>query len=100
MLVQEALLGQFFATGDKAPVERVISMLPMLALGQRKGYPNAQQSVAMFAYVSLMYHAWKHERVLKICEETAKTESPDMAMMLNEVVAKAKQSVKSGQPPF
>jgi hypothetical protein len=101
LFVQDALWGQFSATGDKAPVERVISMLPMLDLGQRiKGYPNAHRSVAMFAYVSLMAHAWKHERVLKICEETAKTESPDVAMKLNEVVAKAKQSLKSGQPPF
>lgn len=49
LLVQYASWGQFFATGDKAPVLRLISMLPMIDMGETKGYPNAHQSVGLFA---------------------------------------------------
>lgn len=93
--VLDALWGNFMATGDSAPVERIISTLPWI---DRKRDTNSLM-VGGAARWSLTSNAIQHKRVLKICESAAKTQSNELAVKLGEVIEDAKKELKTLNPP-
>jgi hypothetical protein len=89
--VLDALWGKFMATGERAPVERIITTLPWLDI---KGDIN-RLLVGGSARWSLASNAIQHKRVLKICEDVAITQKGDVASKLRELIANAKKELKS-----
>lgn len=88
--VLDALWGNFMATGDKTPVERIITALPWIDV---KGNIN-QLIVGGAARWSLQSNAVQHKRVLDICEEVAKSSDSDVAVKLDEIIKNAKNETK------
>ncbi len=83
--VLDALWGKFMATGDTAPVVRIISALPWVDV---KGDTN-RLLVGGSARWSLTSNAEQHKRVLKICEEQIKIQPENVVVKLKEVIDSA-----------
>jgi hypothetical protein len=80
--VLDALWGKFMATGESAPVERIISTLPWIDV---KGDLN-RLMVGGAARWSLTSNAIEHTRVLEICENSLKTQEESVAERLVKVI--------------
>ena len=93
--VLDALWGKFMATGESAPVERIITTLPWLDI---KGDTNRLR-VGGSARWSLTSNAVQHKRVLEICEEATKTQSGEVAARLGEVIENAKKELQTRHNP-
>jgi len=85
--VLDALWGKFFATGDSAPVERIISALPWTDV---KGDVNRMMAGGA-AQWSLTSNAKRHKRVLEICENQAKNQKGVIAEKLGKVIKQTKK---------
>ncbi len=89
--VLDALWGKFMSTGDKAPVERIASTLPWIDV---RGDIN-RLLVGGSAKWSLTSNAVQHKRVLEICEGAEKTQNPEVAVKLGEVIKNAKKELQT-----
>ena len=93
--VLDVMWGKFMATGDSAPVERIISTLPWIDV---KGDIN-RLMVGGAAGWSLTSNAGQHKRVLEICEAAEKTQSAEVAAKLGEVIKNAKKEIQTRHGP-
>lgn len=93
--VLDALWGKFMATGDSAPVERIITALPWVDV---KGDVN-RLLVGGSARWSLISNAVQHKRVKEICEASLKTANAEVASKLNEVLAEANKELQERHNP-
>lgn len=93
--VLDALWGKFMATGDSAPVERIITTLSWVDV---KG-DITRLLVGGAARWSLTSNAVQHKRVLEICEGASKTQSGEVAAKLGEVIANAKKEIQTRHNP-
>jgi hypothetical protein len=93
--VLDALWGNFIATGDEAPILRIISALPW---SQRRG--DAQRMVVGgAARWSLTANAGLHPRVLEICRQQLRTQPKEVAVVLADVIRNAETELKQKQQP-
>lgn len=94
--VLDANWGRFFATGERAPVLRVISALPWMHESRKQedmaaGRPGLMRMViAGAAQWSLTANARQHSAVLKICEVEAGKQDEPVASQLKAIVLKAR----------
>lgn len=88
--VLDMLWGNFIATGDEAPVLRIISALPW---SQTRGN-SARMSVGGSARWSLTANAALHPRVMQICRKQAKTQPPEVARILADVIRNAEDEIR------
>lgn len=93
--VLDALWGEFMATGEKTPVQRIISTLPW---SEVKGDVN-RLMIGGSARWSLTSNAIQHKRVFEICEEAVKNQNSDVATKLGEVINGAKKELQSQNDP-
>lgn len=93
--VLDALWGKFMATGDSAPVERIISTLPWIDV---KGDVN-RLVIGGSAGWSLTSNAVQHKRVLELCEAAEKTQTAEVAAKLREVIKNAKNELQTRHNP-
>jgi hypothetical protein len=93
--VLDALWGRFIATGDEAPIVRIISALPWSAV---RG-DATRMTVGGSARWSLTANASLHPRVMEICRQQAKVQPPEVARILDDVIrnAEAEMRMKSRQ---
>lgn len=91
--VIDALWGKFFATGDAAPIKRIISVLQW---ADSNGDPN-RAVIGNAANWSLTSNAAQHKRVLKICETAAKAQSRANSVKLVAVIDDAKRKIQAQQ---
>lgn len=90
--VLDALWGNFMATGNKTPVQRIMTTLPWI---DAKGDIN-RLLIGGAARWSLTSNAVQHQRVMQFCEEDVSTQSKEVAAKLREVIANAKKEQKRG----
>jgi len=96
--VLDALWGKFMATGDDAPVVRVMSALPWsTGEGDIKGDVN-KLLVGKAAKWSLTSNAFQHERVMSICEAQLQSQPEEVAILLREVIEKARSQREAADP--
>ena len=89
--VLDALWGNFMATGNKAPVQRIMTTLPWIDV---KGDIN-RLLIGGAARWSLTSNAVQHQRIMQFCEEDVSTQSKKVAAKLREVIANAKKELES-----
>ena len=89
--VMAALWGNFMATGDEAPVLRIMDALPftMIAQGDRQ-----RLAMGRVAEWSLASNAAQHPRVMEIVRKQAKARTGPMANILNRVIVQAEAAMK------
>lgn len=87
--VLDANWGYFMATGDKRPILRVISALPWQDVKGDIG----KLMVGGAARWSLTSNAVQHTTVLRICEEVAPQQSPEVSAKLVQVINEAKKEL-------
>ena len=89
--VLAALWGNFMATGDEAPVLRIMDALPftMIAQGDRQ-----RLAMGRVAEWSLASNAAQHPRVMEIVRRQAAARTGPVANILNRVIAKAEGEIK------
>ncbi|MEO7742719.1 MAG: hypothetical protein ABIR98_07275 [Usitatibacter sp.] len=89
--VLAALWGNFMATGDEAPVLRIIDALPFTMIAQ-----GDKQRLAMgrTAEWSLISNAAQHPRVMEIVRRNAAARTGAIANMLNRVAARAEEVIR------
>ena len=92
MMVLDALWGYFMATGDDAPVVRIMAALPWMEV--RGDIPRL--SVGGAAKWSLTSNAAQHERVLRICRAQLSRQPKDVATVLRQVIQEAEEDLKKG----
>jgi hypothetical protein len=93
--VLDMLWGNFIATGDETPILRVISALPW----SRTRGNSARMSVGGSARWSLTANAALHPRVMEICRRQAKTQPPEVARILEDVIRNAEDEIRTkGRP--
>ncbi len=86
--VLDTLWGEFMATGESAPVERIISALQWVGI---KGNPNLLL-VGGAANWSLISNAEQHQKVMEICEKQFQNEINDSVKeRLKEIIKTAKE---------
>lgn len=90
--VMAALWGNFMATGDEAPVLRVMDALPytMIAQGDRQ-----RLAMGRVAEWSLASNAAQHPRVMEIVRRQAAARTGPVANILNRVIARAEAEMKA-----
>lgn len=88
--VLDMLWGNFIATGDEAPVLRIISALPW---SQTRGN-SARLNVGGSALWSLTANAALHPRVMEICRQQAKVQPPEVARILASVIRNAEDEIR------
>lgn len=93
--VLDALWGKFMATGNSAPVERIITTLPWIDV---KG-DTSRLLIGGAANWSLTSNAVQHKRVLDICERVAQTQGAEVSAKLEEVIKNAKQELQDQHNP-
>ncbi len=93
--VLDALWGRFMATGESAPVERIITTL---AWSDVEGDTN-RLLISAAARWSLTSNAVQHKRVLEICEKMAKTQGGELAARLTEVIGNARKELQTPRNP-
>lgn len=91
--VLDALWGNFMATGDDAPVARIISALPWINV---RG-DIARLSVGGAARWSLISNAIQHRRVLAVCRKELASQPKEVADVLREVIGEAEKDMKEGK---
>lgn len=89
--VLDALWGNFMATGNKAPVVRIMQALPWI---DTKGDIN-RLLIGGAARWSLTSNAVQHQRVLGFCEVEVENQPKEVAEKLREVITSAKQELKN-----
>ena len=89
--VLDMLWGNFIATGDEAPVLRIISALPW---SQARGN-SARMTVGGSARWSLTANAALHPRVMEICRQQAKLQPPQVARVLDDVIRSAEDEIRA-----
>lgn len=89
--VMAALWGYFMATGDDAPVLRIIEVLPYTMIAQGDAQRLAMGRLADW---SLTSNAAQHPRVMEICRRQAAASTGAMANLLNRVVARAEAQAR------
>jgi hypothetical protein len=94
--VMAALWGNFMATGDEAPVLRVIEALPFTMIAQGDPQRLAMGRVAEW---SLASNAAQHPRVMEILRRQASARTGIMANLLNRTIAKAEAAARQEKPP-
>lgn len=93
--VLDMLWGNFIATGDEAPILRIISALPW---SQRRGDPQ-RMVVGGAARWSLAANAGLHPRVLEICRQQVRTQPREVAVILADVIRNAEAELKQKRQP-
>ena len=88
--VLDALWGNFMATGNKAPVQRIMTTLPWIDV---KGDVN-RLLIGGAARWSLTSNAVQHQRVLQFCEEEVSAQPKDVAAKLREVIANVRKELQ------
>lgn len=88
--VLDMLWGNFIATGDEAPVLRIISAVPW---SQTRGN-SVRMSVGGSARWSLTNNAALHPRVMEICRRQAKAQTPEVARILDDVIRNAEAEIR------
>lgn len=91
--VLDALWGNFMATGDDAPVTRVISALPWINV---RG-DVSRLSVGGAARWSLISNAIQHKPVMAACKKEMTFQPKDVTDVLREVIAEAEKDMKEGK---
>ena len=91
--VLDALWGYFMATGDDAPVSRIITALPWV---------NVQGDVSRLmvggaARWSLISNAIQHKRVMTVCRREMPSQPKDVRKVLKEVIGIAEKDMKAGK---
>lgn len=87
--VLDALWGNFMATGDDAPVIRIITALPWVDVRGDK----AKMMVGGAAQWSLVSNAVQHDRVLAICRAQLRRQPKEIAKALARVIAQAEEDL-------
>lgn len=93
--VLDVLWGHFIATGDEAPILRIISAVPW---SQTRGN-SARMSVGGSARWSLTANAALHPRVMEICRRQAKVQPPEVARILEDVIRNAEAEIRMKSRP-
>lgn len=93
--VLDALWGNFMATGNDAPVIRIMSALPWTQI--RGDVPRLL--VGGSARWSLESNAVQHGRVLEICKAQVKNQPKDIATVLREVISEAEGDIANHSSP-
>jgi hypothetical protein len=91
--VLDALWGNFMATGDDAPVVRIISALPWINV---RG-DVSRLLVGGAARWSLISNAIQHKPVMAACKKELASQPKDVADVLREVIAEAEKDMKEGE---
>lgn len=88
--VLDALWGYFMASGEEAPVVRIMAALPWIEV--RGNIPKL--SVGGAAKWSLTSNAVQHERVMKICKAQLARQPKEVAAVLRQVIEEAEEDLK------
>lgn len=91
--VLDALWGYFMATGDDAPVARIIDALAWVKVEGDLG----RLRVAMAARWSLVSNAIQHPRVMALCRKEAQSRPAEAASALRDLIAEAERDIKAGK---
>ena len=91
--VLDALWGNFMATGDDAPVARIISALPWVNV---RG-DVSRLLVGGAARWSLISNAIQHKPVMAVCRKELASQPKDVMEVLREVIAEAEKDMKEGK---
>lgn len=91
--VLDALWGNFMATGDDAPVARIISALPWINV---RG-DVSRLLVGGAARWSLISNAIQHKPVMAACRKELASQPKEVAEVLREVIASAEKDMKEGK---
>ena len=89
--VMAALWGNFMATGDEAPVLRIIEALPFTLIAQGD---TQRLAIGRVAEWSLAANAAQHPRVMEILRAQAKARSGAMANLINRVIAQGEAAMR------
>jgi hypothetical protein len=88
--VLDMLWGHFIASGDEAPILRIISALPW---SQARGN-SARMTVGGSARWSLTANAALHPRVMEICRQQLKIQPPEVSRILEDVIRNAEDEIR------
>ena len=91
--VLDAMWGNFMATGDRAPVLRIISILPWINV--RGDVPRL--SIGGSARWSLILNAIQHKPVMAICKKELLSQQKEVGDVLREVIAEAEKDIRAGK---
>ena len=91
--VLDALWGNFMATGDDAPVARIITALPCINV--RGDVPRLLVGGA--ARWSLISNAIQHKPVMAACRKALTSQPKEVADVLREVIAEAEKDMMEGK---
>lgn len=91
--VLDALWGNFMATGDDAPVARIISALPWINV---RG-DVSRLLVGGAARWSLISNAIQHRPVMAACRKELASQPKQVTEVLREVIAEAEKDMKEGK---
>jgi hypothetical protein len=91
--VLDALWGNFMATGDDAPVVRIISALPWINV--RGDVPRLLVGGA--ARWSLISNAVQHERAMAVSREQLALQPKEVREVLLQVIAEAEKDLRQGR---
>jgi len=91
--VLDALWGNFMATGDDAPVARIISALPWINV---RG-DVSRLLVGGAARWSLISNAIQHKPVMTTCRKALTSQPKEVTDVLREVIAEAEKDMKEGK---
>lgn len=79
--VIDMLWASFYATGEAAPVERIISALPL-----KNNDKKELKGVGLRANTSIMVNAQNHPKVMEICKQAILTSDAAMAKLVNDAI--------------
>lgn len=91
--VLDALWGNFMATGDDAPVVRILSALPWINV---RG-DVSRLLVGGAARWSLISNAIQHKTVMATCRKELANQPKEVSEVLREVIAEAEKDMKEGK---
>ncbi len=91
--VLDALWGYFMATGDDAPLARIMTALPWVNV---RG-DVSRLIVGGAARWSLISNAIQHPLVMASCQEQVRTQPKEVADVLREVITEAEKGLKESQ---
>ena len=91
--VLDALWGYFMATGDEAPVARIISSLPWVNV---RG-DVSRLMVGGAARWLLISNAIQHKPVMMACRKELASQPKEVTDVLREVIAEAEKDMKEGK---
>ncbi|RJX32775.1 MAG: hypothetical protein C4516_03275 [Oxalobacter sp.] len=91
--VLDALWGDFMATGDDAPIVRIISALPWINV---RG-DTSRLLVGGAARWSLISNAIQHKPVMAVCQRELASQPGEVTAVLREVIAEAEKDMREGK---